>query len=277
MQMVLGKFVCLKSITDLYNNIFQCSRLQTDGLVLIIDILCSNYRHLKLLPLRIITILMLGRIGRMSTDAVILQRIIPLLLVAVEDVSAIVRVSALRAITALLTLVEKLDPIEVNYFPQYVFPCLARVSKDTELVVRMAFADCLGKLAVTSRKFLDIGHVEYLRKQAAEASPTCFEEDKILFDYPYDQKLEALKELVARLIRDLLTDNNSNISTTSPPELRKLRAFVTYDSAVKKVLLENVVDFCHFFGQESALEKLLTQLLTFLNDQARSPFLLQII
>ena len=47
----------------------------------------------------------------------------------------------------------------------------------------------------------------------------------------------------------------------------RTRSVLSLESAVKKVILSHVMELSVFFGQESAMDKLLTQLLTFLNDQ----------
>lgn len=109
----------------------------------------------------------------------------------------------------------------------------------------------------------------------------------VVLDFSYDNKLESLKEYVSRWIRDLIvepqnmppppppppsTGNNSNNNSNSNNNNSRLllfhnRSLLAPEAAVKKVLLAHIMDFCTFFGQESTMDKLLTQLLTFLNDQ----------
>lgn len=64
---------------------------------------------------------------------------------------------------------EHLEPIEVSFFPQYAFHTLSRVAKDSELVVKMAFAECLGVLANTAKKFLVRGHLMHAEKILRES------------------------------------------------------------------------------------------------------------
>jgi hypothetical protein len=102
--------------------------------------------------------MLLGRVGRCCSDSVLLQRIIPLLLTTVDDPAAAVRVTALRCMSALVSLVAQCEPVELQYFPQYIFPVVSRFCKDSELVVRLTFAEVVGTLACTAKRFLDLSH-----------------------------------------------------------------------------------------------------------------------
>jgi phosphoinositide-3-kinase regulatory subunit 4 len=208
---------------------------------------------------------MLGRIGRLCADSVILKRIIPLLLVALEDSFALIKVTALRTLTVLCSLVEEFEPIEVNFFPQYLFPNISRVCRDPEPIVRIAFAECMGVLALTAKSFLDRGHSIFLNKAISTAIANNLDINKVTVEFPYDQKLELLKDQVARWIRDLVVEGNVIATKTK-------NSFAS-ESAVKKVLLQHIMELCVFFGQESTMEKLLTHVLTFPNDQVFLCFL----
>jgi serine/threonine protein kinase len=279
---------------DVTNN--DSSRRQFEGVVLVIDIICANYRHLKLLPSRALSVLLLGRLGVLAPDAVILQRIVPVLLIATEDAAPTVRVLALRALTGLTALVRHIEPIEVGFFPQYVFHALSRLSKDQELLVKLAFAQCLGSIACTAKRFLVLGHRLHADKILRELnnnsnSNTAVDTQtdgqnlgqmNIVVDFPYDSKLEQLKEQVSRWIRDLVMDPGSigfglsamHSHPTVSGTMSNAGGSVAHGSlqsspetSVKKVLLAHVLELSEFFGQESTMDKLLTQLLTFLNDQ----------
>ncbi len=248
-----------------------------EGLVLIVDLLCSNYRHLKYLTSRITCLMLLGRIGRLCADSVILQRIVPFLLVALEDSYSLIKITSLRIISALTSIVEEFDPIEVNFFPQYIFPNLGRIARDNELIVRIAFAECMGTLALTAKHFLDRGQSIFLHKAVADALANNQDINKIAIEFPYDQKLELLRDQVARWIRDIVVDVSSSTANSTFYKSQKLgggsaapvptSSPTSADSAVKKVILQHIMELCAFFGQESTMEKLLTQLLTFPNDQ----------
>jgi hypothetical protein len=89
--------------------------------------------------------------------------------------------------------------------------------------------------------------------------------------FPYDHRLDQLKEQVSRWIRDLMAD-----SVVAPPSSVASSVFGGGSavastegrkaSTVKRLLLMDITRLCVFFGQESTVDRLLTQLLTFLND-----------
>lgn len=243
------------------------SRISFDGLVMVVDILNSNYRHLKFPQSKIICLMLLTRLGLYCSDAVNIERIVPMLLVAIEDPCATVRAMSLRALRSLLALVTEFSNLECNIFPLYIFPALSRIAKDTELVVRVAFAESIGLFAEISKKFLDRTHYQILSSSNEEASS--ISEGEAMVEYPYHQKLEQLKEQISRWIRDLIID--ANLSSSSGSDGYRAQNLSRLSSAagslVKRVLLLDIVRLCTFFGQESTMDKLLTQLLTFLNDQ----------
>lgn len=59
--------------------------------MVLIDLLHANYRHLRYPRSKLVCLLLFSRLGRLCTDAVILERILPLLLVTLEDQCAAVR------------------------------------------------------------------------------------------------------------------------------------------------------------------------------------------
>jgi len=75
----------------------EAPRLQAPGLVLVVQIICSNLRHVKYPQMRIVALLLLVRIGLYSPDDVILQRILPFLVASLEDSCPAVRATAVRA------------------------------------------------------------------------------------------------------------------------------------------------------------------------------------
>lgn len=62
-----------------------------EGLVVLLDLLHANYRHLRYPQCKIVCLTLLVRLGRYCSDSVLLQRAVPLLLLALEDQCASVR------------------------------------------------------------------------------------------------------------------------------------------------------------------------------------------
>jgi hypothetical protein len=221
--------------------------------------------------------MLLTRLGLLTSDDIILQRIIPTLLVAIEDQSAPVRAMTLRSLRSVLVIVQKFSLLESNIFPLYIFPALSRVAKDIEIIVRVAFAESIGRFAETSKTFLDQAHFQALQKTVSESKSSSVDNDvgeSITVEFPYNQKLEQLKEQISRWIRDLVVDTvvisnqTGNVMDNSFQRNNCVnRAASTSGSLVKRVILMDIMRLCVFFGQESTMDKLLTQLLTFLNSQ----------
>lgn len=154
------------------------SRETYEGLVLLVTIIYSNFRHLQFTQSKIVALMLLVRIGGLCSDAIILRRIIPLLLHAMEDMNdPHVRATALRALTMLIALVDSLSPSEEEMFPNYIIPAVTRmILKDQEIVVKVACAESLGKLAETSKRFLDLA---YFNAQCKVISATKQASEKI--------------------------------------------------------------------------------------------------
>eukprot|EP01038_Epipyxis_sp_PR26KG_P008875 gene8875-11972_t len=296
------RFFDVDVTSDELRNNFQ--RPKFEGLIVIINILSSSFRHLKFPQSKQVTLMLLVRIGLRCSDDVILQRIIPTILIGVEDQSSPVRAMAIRALRSLLLVVEQFNPLESNIFPLYIFPSLSRIAKDPEIAVRVAFAESIGRVAETAKKFLDKTHFLAMSRIVNEtvgsgngdnsstnpnsqtsatisANVGPVQSDFPLIDFPYDMKLELIKDQISRWIRDLIIDsssagngtgaspsgNNNNSMAYSNESFRKGSGLASYGSIVKRVLLADIIRLCTFFGQESTMDKLLTQLLTLLNDQ----------
>lgn len=309
-------------------------RQTNEGLVLLVGLLTSLFRHLRLPQSRLVCLALLGRLGRKCTDSVILQRILPILLYGVEDPNAAVRAMALRVLRSLVSLVNTFAPQEAQLFPLYVFPLVGRLARDPEPTVRVAFAESLGRIAEAAKRFLDKAHLQALHKSQAEQpsihrsnvptpthsgssaagvpsapvfnfSPGPPASGKSLaapqpppspsssnpytpgtggaapavVEFAYDAKLDALREQVSRWLRDLMADGpgTNSLAASSLGHLTAPSAAVSSatgrgglyspGTAIKRVLLLDIMRLCVFFGQEAAMDKLLTQLLTFLNDQ----------
>jgi len=282
----------------------RSKRTICEGIVILVNVIYANFRHLKYPQSKIVSLMILVRCGRFCQDTVLLQRVVPLLLVAMEDTWAPVRAMAVRSLRAVLVQVQTVSHnLESNIFPLYLFPPLTRIAKDVEPAVRIAFAESIGSFAETAKRFLDLTHLTALNKAlqqqqqqpsaastpsattAATVDPTPSASTSLQF--PYDKKLDALKEQVSRWIRDLMVDTavanssssgsgsaGSNSSTgggsgagLGATSSAAVESSSRRSSTVKRILLADIMRLCAFFGHESTMDKLLTQLLTFLNDQ----------
>ena len=70
-----------------------------------------------------------------------------------DDHSATVRAAAVRALTDVLSFVQR--PTLGMLFTEYLLPAIERVNRDSERMVRLAFSECLPQLIGTGRRFLE--------------------------------------------------------------------------------------------------------------------------
>ena len=100
-------------------------------------------------------------IGRHVSDEIMLERLLPYMLYLVNDSLPQVRAQALRTITHCLQLIASIPRSDANIFPEYILPSLAWLTQDTEVIVRIAYAENIASLAETALKFLEMAQLDY--------------------------------------------------------------------------------------------------------------------
>lgn len=264
---------------------FRC-RPTFEGFLLPLQVVCSVFRHLKHPQSKLVAMMLIARLGAQCTDGVILHRLVPTLILAVEDPVAMIRATAVRALRTLLSAVKNVSAMESNIFPLYIFPVLNNVvAKDPELVVRIAFAESIARIAETAKRFLDQAHLaaqirasvgnnssdtqEMMSDDNTSNAPmipkTAIDEGNHVVDFPYDLKLKELHDQVNRWIGDLLLDSGDSAMNTAEQGVTDKSMTIGTGSMIKRVLLVDIMRLCVFFGQEATME-LLQYVLTFLND-----------
>lgn len=184
-------------------------------------------------------------------DEAKLDRILPYVVPLLEDSDELVLVAALRTITQLLSLVTVVSPVNSFLFTQYIFPKLQIFVKTAGFtdhsLVRATYAACLGSLADTASRFLDI-----MQALKAEGSLTVSEKggesDTDIFagnDEAYDNVRGEMLEQFEGQTKVFLTDT---------------------DTAVRRAFLTSVSSLCVFFGERLASDVILVHLNTYLND-----------
>jgi hypothetical protein len=281
------------------------------GVVVLVQLVTSTFRHLCLPRSKVASVMLLVRLSLASyDDEIILKRVLPCLLLALVDPASSVRALSVRALTAVLSAVGSISPFESDVFPQYLFAPLSVIARDGETPVRIAFAECLGELAETARRFLEKAHFMVMMQAIADASTSASEEGSgkgqgravskappdplnaapatspsgtvsktavrsgVHVEFPYDTKLKTLHDQVIRWIREVssVSAGTGHSGGQKPAEaaLNTSLTCASGGSLVRRVLLEDIGRLCVFFGQEATTDLLLTQILTFLNDQVRS-------
>lgn len=257
------------------------ARKHAEGLIIIVEFVCSNMRHLRYPLSRITSLLMLLRMAALSNSEVVLQRIVPFMLLSLEDPVPSVRAIAVRALCSTLSYVDEFLPHERLIFIRSVFPALNVVSRDNEIVVRVSFVECLGRFAELSKYFLDKAHAMQMNKldldrarsnsaagdNSSDLRPTGndeLEKKLVAVKNSYDADLKELQTVVSRWVAIILSEQQGMESQRSGPSVFSI---LSHSSLCKKILLADIVMLCGFFGTELTLDILLSQILTFLNDQ----------
>ena len=218
--------------------------------------------------------MLLSRLGSLCNDDVILERIVPFVILTIEDPNAVVRATAVRCLRALLNAVTEISQVNSNIFKEFIFPALDNlIAKDSEAIVRIAFAESIGKFAETSVRFLDVARFKHQSKcissatgeggSTGEGEPAAL----IFVDGSYDLQVAALHQHVSKWIRDLVLDGNMSSSTDAKNEARRQFSNGSHSSVVKRAILEDVVRLCVFFGKQEKIMDLFAQLLAYVNHQ----------
>lgn len=210
--------------------------------------------------------MLLLRLGLLCSNDIIIRRIVPYVVALLEDNVAIVRAISIRTLRNLLLVLDSVSSIDANIFELHLFSSLGKMTKDTESIVRVIFAESIGRFAEVSKKFLDISHFEMQRKDnAPDKNSDVQQQSANTIGRQYDYRLKNLHDQCSRWIRDVILDSAFNVNVE-----RKLVSQIS-SSPLKRILLLDVVRLCTFFNSHESVVFFVTQLLTYLNEQVLLP------
>ncbi|KAI6781403.1 putative serine/threonine-protein kinase-like protein [Emericellopsis cladophorae] len=226
---------------------------EDDGTLIFLTIVVSSLRTTARASSRVRACDVLLAFAERLTDEAKLDRVLPYLmtLLSKENEKDIVMISAIRAITQLLQLVRTVTPINSHVVVEYVLPrmeiALGSKSRKASPLVRATYAACVGSLASTAQRFLEMA--SSLRADGSmpiadpEVEPGADAEANFenVFDNAGRQLFEVLEGHTKQLVED--------------PDVNVRRAF-----------LASVPELCMFF-QDHSNDILLTHLNTYLNDR----------
>jgi len=149
-----------QSSQDSPNNDLKVPSSSPQSIILILQFLLSSIRYVQRPASKLLSLQLLLNLNSHMNDETRLQRILPNIISLLDDTHAIVRAQALRVLTDVLECIETFPPSDAQLIPQYVIKRIQHLStvKQDE-IVQVAFAECMGRLAVVSKRFLDISHV----------------------------------------------------------------------------------------------------------------------
>lgn len=227
-------------------------KLADDGTLLFLTLVVSSLRHTARATAKIRACDLLLAFSQRITDEAKLDRVLPYVVTLLSDKSNVVKVAAIRTLTQLMALVSVVSPVNAHVFPEYILPRMAAflpgpTSQPPELV-RAMYAACLGSLASTAKRFLDM--VATLKADGTIQSA--------------DPELEdgANVEAVYQGLFD-----NSRAELIAMFELHTKALITDQSSAVKRAFLGSVPELCMFFGTADSNDIILSHLNTYLNDR----------
>lgn len=110
---------------------------------IISGLVCSSTRNAQSAEMRVKGLMLIEKISEHSTDYNRLQRLVPYTCVMLGDVSPLVKVSAIKTLTTILTRVQKFPPSEINLFNDYLLPAIR------SLISHSSFGDSMKPLSGT--------------------------------------------------------------------------------------------------------------------------------
>ncbi|KAL1955446.1 hypothetical protein VTO42DRAFT_8539 [Malbranchea cinnamomea] len=224
-----------------------------NGTLIFLTVLVSSLRNTVKASARVKACDILLAFAEKLPDEAKMDRILPYVLMLLNDPSDTVRVAAIRTLTQLLAMVQVVSPVNAYAFPEYIFPRLQPFipgpNSNPSPMVRAAYASCIASLAQSSLRVLDM--VQALRSDVRlqplvpGGTEVAWTED-MSYRNLYDVARVDLMEFFEVHAKALLTDS---------------------DISVRRAFLGSVSSLCVFFGSPKANEVILSHLNTYLNDR----------
>lgn len=237
-----------------------------DSILVIVSIICSSLRYLSFPVSKLRAMDMLLALGAILPDRYKLDRVLPYLSCLFSDANAVVRAAALRTTTQLVQLVSTVAIADTNLFSEYLLPMFAKFSEDTDVVVSIMYARCIGALAVYVATFLEImfltcfgrtavryiEHVDTVRSER-RANGTISETDIEAELFSFEAERDILQTLIGEEVSKLSAHSDPNVS---------------------RALFSGLVSLCRFFGQQHVymIQQLLATHMNSLDWQLRCAF-----
>ena len=220
-----------------------------DGTLLFLTLVSSSLRNTAKASARMQACDLLVAFAARLPDEAKLDRVLPYIVGLLNDRSDMVRIVALRSMTQLLSMVEVVSPINAYVFPEYIFPRLKQFilgpSANPTPIIRATYASCLGSLAQSSSRILDV--IQSIR---ADGRLPALSGN----DWTPETTYHGLFD-VARMDLVLHFEEATKSLITDP------------DPSVRRAFLGSVATLCVFFGSSRASDVILSHLNTYLNDR----------
>lgn len=238
------------------NNEHQASTLgrkpKDDGTLIFLSLIVASVRNTARATAKIRACDILLAFCERLTDEAKLDRVLPYFIFLLTDKVDMVKVTAIRSIAQLMALITVVSPVNAHVFPDYILPrmqaFLPGATPAPKPLIRATYAACLGSLATSASRFLDM--VATLRADGSLPTADPETEDGTGIDAGFQSSFDNA--------RVDLVDNFG----------RHTKALITdLDSAVKRAFLGSIPELCMFFGTADSNDIILSHLNTYLNDR----------
>ncbi|KAI1142345.1 ARM repeat-containing protein [Hypoxylon sp. FL0543] len=232
-----------------------------DGTLIFLTLVAASLRNTARAASKIRACDILLAFSERLSDEAKLDRVLPYLMTLLNDDVDLVAIAALRSVTQLLALVTVVTPVNAHVFPEYMMPrmqvflsgasrqpIMGKERREPSALVRATYASCLGSLATTASKFLELTAILRAEGSISTADPEveAGSDPDAAFDGLFDNAQSELVELFETHAKALVEDS---------------------DASVRRAFLSSVPELCMFFGSAESNDIILTHLNTYLNDR----------
>ncbi|KUI54795.1 Phosphoinositide 3-kinase regulatory subunit 4 [Cytospora mali] len=223
-----------------------------DGTLIFLTLVVSSLRNTARAASKVRACDVLLAFAERLTDEAKLDRVLPYLIALLNDKADIVVITSIRTITQLLALVKSVNPVNAHVFLEYILPRMQIALYGTNSLpgplVRATYASCIGSLATTAQRFLQMSSTLKAAGTIATTDPDVESgsQPDATFDGLFDEAQQELVELFEAHTKSLIEDA---------------------DPYVRRAFLSSVPELCLFFGTAESNDIILTHLNTYLNDR----------
>lgn len=232
-----------------------------DGTLIFLSLVAASLRNTARSASKVRACDVMLAFSERLTDEAKLDRVLPYLMTLLNDDVDVVAIAALRSVTQLLAMVTAVTPVNAHVFPEYIMPrmqvflagasrqlVMGKERREPTSLVRATYASCLGSLASTASRFLEMAAILRAAGSIATADPEieAGSDAEAAFDTLFDNAQRELVELFEVHAKTMVEDS---------------------DASVRRAFLSSVPELCMFFGSAESNDILLTHLNTYLNDR----------
>lgn len=223
-----------------------------DGTLVFLTLVVSSLRNTARASSKVRACDVLLAFAERLTDEAKLDRVLPYLMTLMVDKADIVVITAIRTITQLLALVNAVNPVNAHVFMEYILPRMSVALQGSgsrpSPLVRATYASCIGNLATTAKRFLQVSTTLKAAGTITTADPDVESgsQPDAGFDSLFDEAQQELIFLFENHTKSLIEDA---------------------DPYVRRAFLSSVPELCLFFGTAESNDIILTHLNTYLNDR----------